>query len=74
MFDHDPSFKEWISAFTVTDTNLGDLASDIARDPSFPDSSDKTVLMEYISRRTHDPMIHRTLSAAIDLYHAPDSE
>lgn len=29
------SFKQWISAFTVTDTNLGDLASDIARDPSF---------------------------------------
>ncbi|OUQ69608.1 hypothetical protein B5E53_02385 [Eubacterium sp. An11] len=70
----DKSFKQWISAFTVTDTNLGDLASDIARDPSFPDSSDKSVLMEYIIRKTHNSLVHRTLSAAIDLYHASDSE
>lgn len=69
-----PTFKEWISAFSETDTNLGDLASDIAHDSSFPDSSDKAVLTEYVSRKTHDPVILKTLSAAIDLYHAPDEE
>ena len=74
MRRYNPSFKEWISAFSETDTNLGDLASDIARDPSFPDNSDKVILTEYISRKTHDPVILKTLSAAIDLYHAPEEE
>ena len=46
-----PTFKEWISAFSETDTNLGDLASDIARDSSFPDRSDKTILTEYVSQK-----------------------
>ena len=74
MRRYNPPFKEWISAFSETDTNLGDLASDIARDSSFPDSSDKVILTEYISRKTHDPVILKTLSAAIDLYHAPEEE
>ncbi len=74
MSNYSPTFKEWVSAFSETDTNLGDLASDIARDSTFPDSSNKAILMEYISQKTSDPVIHRTLAAAIDLYHAPDAE
>lgn len=74
MDTYSPTFREWIAAFSETDTNLGDLASDIARDPAFPDSSDKATLTEYIGRKTSDPVILKTLSAAVDLYHAPDEE
>lgn len=68
----DPSFKEWIANFQNTDTNLGDLASDILSDNNFPDSSDKDILLKYLeSKRAHKTAL-RTLAAAIDLYHAAD--
>ena len=70
MTAHDPSFKEWLFNFIDTDTNLGDLATDVKRDKSFPDCSDKGTLMEYIRRRTPNKHVHNTLSAAIDLYNA----
>ncbi|MCI8940956.1 MAG: hypothetical protein HFH12_13370 [Dorea sp.] len=70
MTIHDPSFKEWLFNFIDTDTNLGDLATDVKRDKSFPDCSDKETLMEYIKRRTPNKFVHDTLSAAIDLYNA----
>jgi len=65
---HDPSFKEWLFNFIDTDTNLGDLANDVKRDSTFPNCSDKDTLMGYIKNRTPDEIVHRTLSAAIDLY------
>ena len=52
MTVHDPSFKEWLFNFIETDTNLGDLAKDIKRDNTFPDCSEKSILMEYIKKRT----------------------
>ena len=68
----DPSFKEWIANFKNTDTNLGDLASDILSDKNFPNSSDKNVLLGYLkSKRAHKAAI-KTLAAAVDLYHAAD--
>lgn len=67
---HDPSFKEWLHNFIDTDTNLGDLAVDVNKDSTFPDSSDKDTLLKYIKTRTRDEYIHNTLSAAIDLYNA----
>lgn len=70
MTTHDPSFKEWLFNFINTDTNLGDLAVDVKKDRTFPDSSDKEILMGYIRNRTPDKCIHDTLSAAIDLYNA----
>lgn len=72
MSFEDPSFKEWLLNFVDTDTNLGDLANDVRRDRSFPDSSDKDVLMAYIERRTTNTCVHKTLSAAIDLYNAAE--
>ena len=45
MTTHDPSFKEWLFNFINTDTNLGDLAVDVKKDRTFPDSSDKEILM-----------------------------
>ena len=68
----DPSFKEWIANFKNTDTNLGDLASDILSDTNFPDSSDKDILLEYLRSRRATKAAIKTLSAAIDLYHAAD--
>ena len=70
MTVHDPSFKEWLFNFIETDTNLGDLAKDIKRDNTFPDCSEKSILMEYIKKRTPNKCVHDTLSAAIDLYNA----
>ena len=70
MTIHDPSFKEWLFNFIDTDTNLGDLATDVKKDSTFPDSSDKNTLMKYIESRTPNEVVHRTLSAAIDLYAA----
>lgn len=70
MAYQDPSFKEWLLNFIDTDTNLGDLAMDVKRDNAFPDCSDKNTLMEYIKHRTSNEHVHRTLSAAIDLYDA----
>lgn len=70
MTHHDPSFKEWVYNFIETDTNLGDLAADIRKDSSFPDCSDKEILMDYIKHRTRNKCVHNTLSAAIDLYNA----
>ena len=70
MAYHDPSFKEWLLNFIDTDTNLGDLAVDIKKDSTFPDSSDKETLMTYIQQRTRNESVHNTLSAAIDLYNA----
>lgn len=70
MTGHDPSFKEWLFNFIDTDTNLGDLAVDVKRDNTFPDCSDKSTLMGYIKHRTPNECVHRTLSAAIDLYNA----
>ncbi|MEZ3506278.1 MAG: sterile alpha motif-like domain-containing protein [Lachnospiraceae bacterium] len=70
MAIHDPSFKEWLSNFVDSDTNLGDLATDVKKDSTFPDSSDKSTLMEYIESHTPNEVVHRTLSAAIDLYEA----
>lgn len=68
---HDtPSFKEWLLNFVDTDTNLGDLATDIQKDNTFPNCSDKNTLMQYIKNRTHDTRIQNTMSAAIDLYNA----
>ncbi len=68
MKTYDPSFKEWLFNFIDTDTNLGDLAIDIKKDSTFPDSSDKDVLMGYIRKRSPNKCVHDTLSAAIDLY------
>ena len=68
----DPTFKEWIRAFVETDTNLGDLAKDILKDPNFPNSSDKDTLVSYLHRCHADPRAVRTLSAAVDLYEAAD--
>lgn len=73
MTIHDPSFKEWLLNFVDTDTNLGDLATDVKRDKSFPDCSDKDTLMAYIKNRTPNEYVHNTLSAAIDLYNATSS-
>ncbi|RKJ44287.1 hypothetical protein D7X98_12160 [bacterium 1XD8-76] len=70
MTIHDPSFKEWLLNFIDTDTNLGDLSKDVKKDSTFPDSSDKNALMKYIESRTPNEVVHRTLSAAIDLYMA----
>lgn len=70
MAMHDPSFKEWLFNFIDTDTNLGDLAKDVKKDSSFPDCSDKDTLMKYIESRTQNEIVHKTLSAAIDLYTA----
>lgn len=70
MTIHVPSFKDWLFNFIDTDTNLGDLAQGIKKDNTFPDCSDKAVLMGYIKNRTQNETIHRTLSAAIDLYRA----
>ncbi len=70
MASHDPSFKEWLFNFIDSDTNLGDLARDVKKDNAFPNCSDKAVLMKYIESRTPNEVIHRTLSAAIDLYRA----
>ena len=67
---YDPTFKEWLHNFIDSDTNLGDLAVDVEKDRSFPDSSDKDTLMEYIEHRTRNEFVHNTLSAAIDLYNA----
>lgn len=67
---HDPTFKEWMENFVDTDTNIGDLARDIRRDNSFPDSSDKSVIMEYVASRTEYKNVIKTLSAAIDLFDA----
>ncbi len=67
---HDPSFKEWLFNFINTDTNLGDLARDVKKDTAFPECSNKAVLMGYIENRTKNEAVHRTLSAAIDLYWA----
>lgn len=64
----DEPFKEWLLNFIDTDTNLGDLAKDVKKDRSFPDCSDKDTLMKYIESRTPNEIVHRTLSAAIDLY------
>lgn len=74
MTTHDPSFKEWLFNFIGTDTNLGDLATDVKGDKSFPDCSDKGTLMEYIRKRTPNKCVHDTLSAAIDLYNAASEE
>lgn len=73
MSQYDPSFKEWLVKFKDVDANLGDLARDILRDRDFPDGSDKDVLLSYIRRRTSNPVVHRTLCAALDLYHAADN-
>lgn len=70
MTAYDPSFKKWLFNFIDTDTNLGDLATDVKKDSTFPDSSDKEVLMEYIRKHTPNKCVHDTLSAAIDLYNA----
>lgn len=69
---HDPSFKEWIAHFKDTDTNLGDLATDILSDKDFPDSSGKDILMRYMGSRRAIPSARKALSAAVDLYHAAD--
>ncbi len=68
MSAHDPTFKEWLFHFIDSDTNLGDLARDVKRDKAFPDCSDKVSLMGYIKIHTSNEVVHRTLSAAIDLY------
>ena len=70
MSTYDPSFKEWLLNFIDTDTNLGDLATDVKRDSTFPDSSDKEILMGYIRKRTPNKSVYDTLSATIDLYNA----
>lgn len=70
MSTQDPSFKEWLFNFINTDTNLGDLAADVKKDNTFPNSSDKEILMDYIRKRTPNKYVHDTLSAAIDLYNA----
>ena len=73
MSQYDPSFKEWLTKFKNVDANLGDLARDVLRDCDFPDGSNKDVLLSYIRRRTSSLVVHRTLCAALDLYHAADS-
>ena len=70
MISSDPTFKEWIRAFTQTDTNIGDLAKEILKDPNFPDSADKDTLVSYLHHRHAAPSAIRTLSAAMDLYEA----
>ncbi len=70
MSVYDPTFKEWLNKFVDTDTNLADLAIEVKKDDTFPDTSDKNKLMAYIERRTPNTNVHNTLSAAIDLYNA----
>lgn len=63
-----PSFKEWIISFANTNTEFGDLAYDVQSDNTFPDCSEKEILMDYIMSRTFDYRIHNMYLKAIDLY------
>lgn len=63
-----PSFKEWITNFSDTNTEFSDPAHDVQSDNAFPECSEKEILMDYIMPRTFDHRIHDMYLKAIDLY------
>lgn len=61
-------FKEWfINQFGSKDGEMGDLALDIKNDSKFPETSDHSVLEEYISRRADSEVI-KIFNKAYKLY------
>lgn len=41
-------FKEWILHFKHVNRPIGDLAKDIARDPTFPNENDQEIIRKYL--------------------------
>ena len=68
METHKPTFKKWLIALANTNKEFRDLAYDVQSDNTFPDCSEKEILMDYIMSRTFDYRIHNMYLKAIDLY------
>ena len=64
-------FKEWfVNQFDSKDNEMGDLALDIKHDSKFPETSDHSILEEYIISRRADSEIIKIFNKAYKLYAA----
>jgi uncharacterized protein YozE (UPF0346 family) len=64
------TFKTWIANFKDVDLPIGDLAVDILRDPSFPDSEDYSVLRSHIMSKQRDRVVMETFETVWNFYQA----
>ena len=63
------TFKTWISRFQGVDLPIGDLAEDVARDPSFPELDNFGDIYVHIeSSANGDPLILETFALAWGYY------
>ena len=51
------TFKTWILNFRGVDLPIGDLATDIAGDPDFPEGDYFGELLSHISEKSHDDAV-----------------
>jgi uncharacterized protein YozE (UPF0346 family) len=61
-------FKTWLRQYKLADSPIGDIANDILRDKSFPNSSDYKVLTSYIKSKTKDNDVLEAFRMAYELY------
>lgn len=45
-------FKTWVLHFKGVDRPIGDLANDIEKDDDFPTENDKSVIRDYLERKS----------------------
>ena len=65
-------FKDWIGQFKGQEKPIGDLADDVCRDKTFPDSDDYETLLNYISNRSRgNEAVVSTFKRAWKKYHKP---
>ena len=63
------TFKTWIAKFKGVDLPIGDLATDIAKDPEFPDDDCFGKLLEHVEMASRDdPVIVETFVLAWNYY------
>jgi uncharacterized protein YozE (UPF0346 family) len=48
------TFKEWLRNFGNTNSEIGQLAIQVAQDPSFPEENDFHIIFEYLMQKTRD--------------------
>ena len=55
------TFKEWVLHFKDVDRPIGDLATDISKDPEFPIENNKELIRDYLSDKAQPAIVLQVL-------------
>jgi|1185.fasta_scaffold777887_2 uncharacterized protein YozE (UPF0346 family) len=56
------TFKEWLSSFQGTKTEIGAFANEVAQDPSFPEENDFHIIFDHVMKKTSDQIEQKFLT------------